>query len=85
MLRHLFNMRREVVYLFSVCWQVDVLTDYRLLPLCAKRFVLADKDYVLDSNPVLANRMRTDKLLLSCLFFICKFVVICSLFSAHLP
>ena len=40
----------------------SVSTDYRLLSLRAKRFVLADKDFVLDSNPALAGGMRTDKL-----------------------
>ena len=37
-------------------------TDYRLLALRAKTFVLADKDCVFDSNPALAGGMRTDKL-----------------------
>jgi len=42
-----------------------VPTDYPLLPLCGKRFVLADKDCVFDSNfpfvGCLKRKMRTDK------------------------
>ena len=40
----------------------SVSTDYRLLTQKVKRFVLADKDCVLDSNPALVGGMRTDKL-----------------------
>jgi len=39
----------------------SVPTDYRFLTLRVKKFVLADKDFVLDSNPALRGGVRTDK------------------------
>jgi len=50
-----FVQHEERGYVF-VSWQVDVPTDYRLLPLCAKRFVLADKDLRLRQQSCLCRQ-----------------------------